>query len=249
MSDLELENEEPPVPTGLRVSEMFLSIQGEGVTAGVPAVFLRLAGCDFHCRFCDTIPVHSRYDWYTYEALIEEMTKRGLVTALSKGARLIITGGNPLLQQAALVQFLPLLIRAVGLMFNILPVEVETQGSIKPSVALQSFVWQWNVSPKLTNSGESARKRCRAQVMEFHSHHRDSHFKFVVSSEADLAEIENDFVKPFQIDWSRVSLMPMCSTRHDQNQLAQKVVEMCLKVGARFSPRLQLMIWDRATGV
>lgn len=248
MSDLQLESA-LPAPTGLRVSEMFHSLQGEGVTAGHPAVFVRLTGCDFRCSFCDTVTVHSKGDWFTFDELLDEMESKRLLLPLAKGARLVITGGNPLLQQEALCVFLPLLVRRCGMLFAGMVIEVETQGSVLPSAELQRWVSQWNVSPKLTNSGVPARKRAPSSVMSFHASNRDSWFKFVVRDEADVAEIKRDFVDPYRIDWARIMLMPLCSTREQQSDVAQKVAEMCVTLGTRFSPRLHLMIWNQATGV
>ena len=48
----------------LKLSEIFESIQGEGPTAGEPCVFLRLAMCNLHCRWCDT---KYTWDWKKYE--------------------------------------------------------------------------------------------------------------------------------------------------------------------------------------
>ena len=79
----------------LRIVEVFDSIQGEGTRAGLPCAFVRLAGCNLHCRYCDT-----RYacEEPGEPASVAEMAER----AGELGRRLVcLTGGEPLLQAAA----------------------------------------------------------------------------------------------------------------------------------------------------
>src|SRR5436309_15545790 len=87
----------------LRISEIFESVQGEGASAGAPSLFVRLAVCNLRCTWCDT-----RYTWdwsaYRYE---EEVTRvavddvaRRIVA--SEGTHVVVTGGEPMLQQPAL---------------------------------------------------------------------------------------------------------------------------------------------------
>jgi 7-carboxy-7-deazaguanine synthase len=75
----------------LLICETFASLMGESTRAGVPAYFIRLAGCNLRCRYCDTT--------YAYEGG-REMTVAALVTgALAQPYRLVlVTGGEPLLQ-------------------------------------------------------------------------------------------------------------------------------------------------------
>ena len=83
--------------------EIFHSIQGEGVSAGTPTVFLRLATCNLACTWCDT---RYTWDWRNFdyadgvvEMDLDEVERR--VRAFDR-PRLVITGGEPLLQQAVL---------------------------------------------------------------------------------------------------------------------------------------------------
>jgi hypothetical protein len=70
-----------------------------------------------------------------------------------------------------------------------------------------------------------------------------------VASDNDAVEIMNDFVNIFSIDPLKISLMPACCTRDEFIHRAPEIIEICKKSGFRFSPRLQLMVWDKATGV
>ena len=99
--------------TTIAISEHFYSIQGEGASVGVPAVFLRLKGCNLNCGRrgknatwqCDTFDVWTKGNEYTIPNAIRLLIDH-YATAFANGARLIITGGEPLLQCAAIVQLL-----------------------------------------------------------------------------------------------------------------------------------------------
>ncbi|TXH41857.1 MAG: 7-carboxy-7-deazaguanine synthase QueE [Desulfurellales bacterium] len=107
--------------TSLRVQEIFPTIQGEGPFAGTPAVFLRLAGCNLRCHFCDT-DFESNYDNLLPP---QKVVERVLQAAEHSSIRLlVITGGEPLLQD-----FVP----ALKLLFQADPtwkVQIETAGTV-----------------------------------------------------------------------------------------------------------------------
>ncbi len=107
--------------------EIFHSIQGEGVHAGRPAVFLRLAHCNLACVWCDT---RYTWDWEHYDQR-KEVESVSVDEAEEEIRRfdcrnLVVTGGEPLIQQRALA---PLLERLKSSGFWI---EVETNGTIVP---------------------------------------------------------------------------------------------------------------------
>lgn len=89
----------PPVPRDaapkLTVNEIFLSVQGESTWAGVPCVFVRLTGCDLRCSYCDTA--------YAFSEGKRRPLAEVAAEALAFGVPLVeVTGGEPLLQPAAL---------------------------------------------------------------------------------------------------------------------------------------------------
>ena len=212
--------------------EIFHSLQGEGTRTGVPAVFLRLAGCNLHCAWCDT-----KHSWAQgVECPEQEVAER----ILSFGCpALVITGGEPLLQQDALLRLLSLL-PPRGEFF----IEVETNGTLPPCPALAERVDQWNVSPKLAHSGNAAQEALRPDVLARFAAAGNAWFKFVVADEADW-----DSVAALGLPRERIILMPCAATRAELHTAQPAVAELCMRHGVRFGNRLQLELWDDAKGV
>lgn len=210
--------------------EIFYSLQGEGARAGSPAVFLRLAGCNLHCSWCDT-----RYSWLSGCKLsVEEIAARLLNYSCPA---LVITGGEPLLQAHALEQLLKLLPADYH-------IEVETNGTLSPSPALAQRVDQWNVSPKLNHAGNAPADALRPDVLAAFLSTERAWFKFVVRSEADWAAID-----ALQLPPQRIILMPCATTRSELDAARPAVAAMCLKHGVRLGDRLHLVLWDNKKGV
>jgi organic radical activating enzyme len=225
----------------LAVSEVFESIQGEGPSAGEPALFLRLGRCNLHCRYCDT-----RYTWdfeaYRFEVEIHEESVEDVAARLSVSAlrRLVVTGGEPLLQQPALARLLSVL---PGDLF----VEVETNGTMTPDVVLRDRVNQWNVSPKLSNGGDPESLRIRPGVLAAFLATERAYLKLVVGTESDAVEAEALIVGS---GWPRrrVLLMAEASTRAELSARAGFVAAEALRRGVRYSPRLHVELWGGERG-
>jgi organic radical activating enzyme len=217
-----------------QVSEIFFSIQGEGPTAGLPAVFIRLQGCSVGCRWCDT-----KYSWdpaggrpTDVEALVGE--------ALAHPCRrAVVTGGEPLESNL----FVPVMTLLLERDFA---VEVETSGTIGPP-PLPGRAPQWNVSVKLAGSGVDERRRINpAAIRAFVA--GEAWWKFVVTDEADLAEVL-DLVDRFALPRGRVLLQPEAVRREELVERSPWVIEACKRHGFRFSPRLHLAVWGARRGV
>jgi len=220
-----------PATTG-RIAECFLSIQGEGVTAGVPAVFFRLQGCSVGCQWCDT-----KYSWDPaggHEVSLESLTELAAAFACR---RAVITGGEPL--ESPL--FVPLV---EGLKHHGFTIEVETSGTLPPP---PGPVDQWNVSVKLAGSGVSEEKRINpAAIGAFLQ--LGAWWKFVVVDERDVAEVLR-LGERFALPRERILLMPEGVRREEILERSLWVVEECRRHGFRYSPRLHILLWGARRGV
>jgi 7-carboxy-7-deazaguanine synthase len=230
-----------PVPEQLKLSEIFSSLQGEGPSAGAPALFVRLALCNLHCSWCDT-----RYTWdferydYGKEVSLAPLSELSERIRGSREGRVIFTGGEPLLQQGAL-----------GKLFSTLPreltIEVETNGTLVPKPALAERVDQWNVSPKLAHAGDPETRRIRGDALLALRDTGRAFLKFVLQREQDLSEVEA-LVERFAWPRERVFLMPEAATPTEHAARASVVAELCQRRGFRFSPRLHVTLWGGERG-
>lgn len=228
----------------LVVSEKFYSIQGEGQTMGIPAVFLRLAGCNILCKsdnwICDTIEVWRKGN----KEKFNEVLRGEYFERLHEGAHLVITGGEPMLHQKKLILFLKWFIDAYGWKPCI---EIETNGTIVPDEYLFEVVDYWNCSPKLANSGETKKRRFKERSISRLNESSKTIFKFVISQENDVSEVINDFGEV--VDLSKIVLMPAGDCQDELDKTRPMVMEQCIKYGFRYSDRLHIVGWNKKTGV
>lgn len=223
----------------LLVSELFHSLQGEGVSAGLPCSFLRLGGCNLDCSWCDTAYT---WDWSRYDRATElrRVPLTELVGELTSRRRLVVTGGEPLLQQRRLVALLSALPE--------LTVEVETNGTLLPNPTLLARVDQWNVSPKLPSSGVARSKAHQPSVLAALRDTGRAYLKLVLSSEAELAAVET-LVAEAEWPAERVVLMPEGTSAAALNARSPWVAEAAITRGYRFSTRLHVLLWGSRRGV
>jgi len=228
----------------LVISEKFYSLQGEGQTMGIPAIFVRLSGCNILCQsanwVCDSIEVWRKGTKIPFEQVLTEDE----VNRLTDGAHLIFTGGEPLLHQVAIIGYLKWFYKK----YEFKPIiEVETNGTIMPNKEMTMAVKYWNCSPKLSNSGETDERRIKPAVIGTLNNLRGIIFKFVVDNENDFYEIKDTYGK--WLSKENVVLMPAGDTQDKLNVTRQIVAELCVKHCVRYSERLHIVIWNQKTGV
>ena len=225
----------------MKISEIFESIQGEGNNAGKHAVFLRTSECNLKCVWCDT---KYTWDWknYDYSKEVNEMSIKEVRQSLEQFRirHLVITGGEPLMQQDDLAELLTFLKPEFY-------VEVETNGTILPNNALSTLVDQWNVSPKTKNSGNPLEMCEVNECYTFFSKKKNCYFKYVVESEDDLIEI-NQFISKYSLKKDRVLLMTQAITKEEILAKENNVFTISKKNSLGFSPRLHVMKWGSQRG-
>lgn len=230
--------------------EIFASLQGEGPSAGRPCAFVRLSRCNLACVWCDTA-----YTWRfegdnrphrdgtafvrkAEQIVLDEADVAARIMALGQN-RLVITGGEPLLQGAALARMAALL--------EGISIEIETNGTAAPHPALDPLVSQYNVSPKLGHSGNSADIALISDRLSYWSREPKAYFKFVVATPEDLDEVR-ELVAAYAIPADRVQLMPEGTSSSVLRERAAWLAPLCLQHGWRMSDRLHIHLYGDSRG-
>ena len=211
----------------LLVHEIYQSVQGESTWAGVPCVFVRTTGCHLRCSYCDTAHAFEHGTVMSVDAVVRDVTARGIPLVE-------LTGGEPLLQPSA-----PLLItRLLDAGHTVL---IETSGAVgiaglDPRVRLI-------VDVKTPGSGESARHRW--QDLSLLKPGLDE-LKFVVVDEADYAWAREQ-VRTRPIPTGVAVLFSPAAGSVSPAWLAEQIVHDRLPV--RFQIQLHKVLWGDRTGV
>ncbi len=163
-----------------RVSEQFISIQGEGEDIGLPFSFIRFFGCNYYCEWCDTKYAVQHWSSEYYERSPDEL----LEWVLAQGNRRVcLTGGEPLTAPAQLLlQFVQTLKE------NNQYIDVQSNGTIF-NAALASLIDSWSISPKLGSSKMTERPDILAKYLAAKragSLTGKLTLKFVIKDSADL---------------------------------------------------------------
>lgn len=237
----------------VRVSEVFSSIQGEGIWAGIPSVFIRLSGCNLRCIWCDT-PYAS---WYP-EGPIVELTQL-IGTVRDYGVHhVVVTGGEPML-------FDPIVDLCNSLKESGHIITIETAGTISRDLSCDLM----SISPKLSNSmtpdglpeplieqGWVERHESTRINLEVLRHLTLSYrfqLKFVVNPEEDLSFQLDEIDKlvaslGHRIDSQDIILMPEGRETEKLNRRAKLLVPVCMERGFRLGPRLHVDLFGDTRG-
>ena len=228
----------------MRIAEIFHSIQGEGLLAGVPSIFIRTSGCNLRCHWCDT--PYASWKPEGPEMSIEEILKK--LTDWNCD-HVVLTGGEPMIAPD-----LPEL--ATTLKKQKKHITIETAGTILPNGIPCDLA---SISPKLFNSRPSPERdpawakkheatRLQLEVIAEWIRKYPFQLKFVVSNENDLAEIKTLLSRLPPVPSDRILLMP---EGIDVKTLAARspwLVEICKREGFRFCPRMHIELFGHTRG-
>lgn len=199
----------------------------------------------FVVKNCDT---KYTWDWDNHDrdsqtvALTTDDVVRRVAEAAQPSCRnIVITGGEPLLQQAHLVEV------ARELKRSGYRIEIETSGTIEPIPDLATHIDQWNVSPKLANSGNKPSARLRTGPLTWFAACDRAQFKFVVVSEADLLEVLEISTR-FEVSRDRITVMPEGTNAETLTARSGWLVDRAREAGLRFGTRLHVYIWGAERG-
>jgi 7-carboxy-7-deazaguanine synthase len=153
---------------------------------------------------------------------------------------LVISGGEPMLQQRRLMPVVSMLVMAGWW------IEIETNGAVMPIAAFTGMLDQINCSPKLSNSGDSLERRIKEGPLQALAKDDKTIFKFVVGSEPDLDEV-NALVRQFCM--RNVWLMPQARTKEELEKNYPLVCAWGKQLGYNVSSRKHIELWGSKRGV
>ena len=228
------------------ISELFYSVQGEGLLAGVPSVFVRTSGCNLRCRWCDT-------PYASSEPEGEQQTVEEIVARVREypARHVVLTGGEPMLAKG--IEDLAGRLKEAGY-----HITIETAGTIEPDGIACDLA---SLSPKLADSTPDAEQfgegwskrheesRIQQEVLNAWAVGYSCQFKFVVSDSGDMEEIKEilEAVTP-RPEPGRVLLMPEGTSSATLQERSQMVAELCKETGYRFCPRLHIDLYGDTKG-
>jgi len=226
-------------PSRVNVNEIFgPTIQGEGPHMGHRVGFLRLAGCNLSCSWCDT---PYSWDWTRYDKNAESHPMEVADVAAKVNemgvTRLILTGGEPMLQQGRI----PELYRLTGC-----AIDVETNGTRAPKAEVVEAVDLFCVSPKLAHAQDPEERRIVEDAMFAFgklAQTKKAIFKFVAEQESDFEEIRQ-IVERYEIPNSAVWIMPEGMTISDHLEHLQLIANAVVEAGWNLTTRIHVLAWE-----
>ena len=230
--------------------EIFASLQGEGPSAGMPVAFVRLSRCNLACTWCDTAYTwrfegdnRPHRDGIAFDRRANQVTLTPAETAERIAAlgqkRLVITGGEPLLQAGALAEMLAHL--------PDISVEIETNGTVAPPARLDVRIDQYNVSPKLAHSGNAADLALIPERLDAWATDPRAFLKFVIAAPEDVAEVLA-LQQRYRFKPERVFLMAEGTDSATQRERQGWLSGLCVEHGFRMSDRLHIHLYGDTRG-
>lgn len=233
--------------------EIFESIQGEGPCSGQSVVFCRLSGCNLRCDWCDT---DYTWDWDRYSMSMEQrrLSVEEILSELLifSNRHIVITGGEPLLQQKELSRLFGLMQDA----FQTWTIDIETNGTLIPETALDSYVSLYAVSPKLhvdqqrlfPDGSQLQSTIWNTDALEWFAKCSRAVFKFVLLCSDDIEQICR-FQTDYSVSKDRIYLMPEGCTAQELDEKLMWLTPLSNLYGYKISDRSHIRKWGNCRGV
>lgn len=227
------------------ISETFYSLQGEGELTGVPSVFIRTSGCNLRCNWCDTPYASWRPEGS--ERTVEDLVAEACAHA---GHHVVLTGGEPMI--AKNIHDLAAALRAKKR-----HITIETAATVAPDGIACDLA---SLSPKLANSAPDERlpvawrerhdaTRWQPEAVRAWIDGYAYQFKFVVSTPADVAELEGLLGSlGCDIPQHKVLLMPEATSLDKLRERSAWLGELCKARGYRYAHRLHIELYGNKRG-
>lgn len=227
------------------ISEIFYSLQGEGELTGVPSVFVRAAGCNLRCNWCDT-------PYASWKPEGENKSVREIVAEIARhpAQHVVLTGGEPMIAKE--IHELAAEVKKLGK-----HITIETAATVTPNGIACDLA---SLSPKLKNSAPDERlpatwrerhesTRWQVDVVRAWVDQYSYQFKFVVAAPADVEEIEAMLSEvDRKIPRSKVLLMPEGTSLDTLRSRAGWLGELCKERGYRYAHRLHIELYGNKRG-
>jgi len=209
----------------LRITEIFLSLQGESSTVGLPTVFVRLTGCPLRCVYCDTTYAFKGGENRNIDAIVDEVLSHGV-------QHVTVTGGEPLAQKRC--------INLLGALCDKgLSVSLETSGAIDVSEVDPRVMKVMDL--KTPSSGEMPRN-LMSNLEHLNAH---DEVKFVIGDQVDY-DWSVEQLKTHAIDQRCKVLFSPVQGQFLPTELADRIVADRLPV--RFQLQLHKLLWGDKPG-
>jgi len=229
------------------ISEIFHSLQGEGSLTGVPSVFVRTSGCNLRCNWCDT--PYASWAPEGEQLTVEDIVAR--VREFPSARHVVLTGGEPMIAP----EIHELAFQLSELAYHL---TIETAATVRPRGIACDLA---SLSPKLAHSAPDERlddtwrrkheelRRQPETIAEWIADAADYQLKFVVRSEADVAEIE-ELIRDTEcaVPPHKVMLMPEGTSLEVLRARAAWLSELCKARGYRYAHRLHVELYGNRRG-
>ena len=231
---------------GMRIAEIFYSIQGEGELTGVPSVFIRTSGCNLRCRWCDT-------PYASWNPQGEEKSIAAILALVERfpARHCVLTGGEPMVAKG--IRELALELRSRGW-----HITIETAGTVEPEGIACDLV---SLSPKLPNSTPEPEafgerwmhqhdmRRIQPGILTQWVRHCAYQFKFVVADPQDVADMDAVLATLGEkVPAWKVLVMPEGTQSARIRERSDALVALCKERGFRFCDRLHIHLFGNTMG-